>query len=412
MLQATRALAAGNVGSAWFARDGLPRPRIARVESFTDAAAASRAWSWLEARAGGPPYQTRRWLVPWTETVGVALGVKPQYFVAFDDAELPLALLPFGTWRHGFLNVAGFLGGKDSNFNMGLFRPGLTWTEAEVASLLERSGVSAPGRIDAFVLRNQPLTWDGRSNPLALLPRQPSPSFGYKAELAADPEAFFRASLSTDNRKKLRQKTRRLSEIGTVEHRVARTAEDVATMLAAMFEHKVARAAALGLSGSDEAALRRFLERAALPVDGSPAAIELHALVVGDAIVASFAGARHQDRFCGMLMGFAADPAVARWSPGELLLAAVIRAKCLDGCTVFDLGVGEGRYKQAYCPTPEPLFDTLVPLTAAGRAFAATEGTRLRVKRAIKQSTWAWPLFQRMRRLYRRPGSGGVTHRF
>ena len=114
--------------------------------------------------------------------------------------------------------------------------------------------------------------------------------------------------------------------------------------------------------------------------------------------MATLGGARHGDRFSGMLTSFAAEPDIARASPGELLLIEVMRRHCAAGFATFDLGVGEARYKETYCPDTQELFDSLVPMTARGRVFAGAEAIRLQLKRAIKQSAWAWPLAQRLRR--------------
>ena len=128
---------------------------------------------------------------------------------------------------------------------------------------------------------------------------------------------------------------------------------------------------------------------------------------VANASVATFGGTRRGRRFSGMLMSFAADPDLARTSPGELLLSEVLKLHCADGLVAFDLGIGEARYKAAYCPDVEMLFDCVLPLTARGRLYAGTELLRLSAKRAIKQSAWAWPLVQRLRRMSRRPSGGG-----
>jgi CelD/BcsL family acetyltransferase involved in cellulose biosynthesis len=40
---------------------------------------------------------------------------------------------------------------------------------------------------------------------------------------------------------------------------------------------------------------------------------------------------------------------IAKTSPGEILLVDLIKLKCHAGITVFDLGVGEARYKTTIC---------------------------------------------------------------
>ena len=298
------------------------------------------------------------------------------------------------------MTVAGFLGGRDSNFNMGLFRPDRTWTRAALLKLLRSAGGLCRNPVDLFVLRNQPLGWDGFANPFRLLPDQPSPSFGYKVALPSDPDAFVRQNLSKDNRKKLRGKRERLEALGPLRHEVARTPETGAAILDAFLEQRLARCVALGLSASDLPDLGAFLSRASVVEHPDPP-VELHALLCGERTLATFAGATHLGRFCGMVMSFDADPDTARSSPGEILLAELIRSKCTEGLSTFDLGVGEARYKDIYCPEPEPLFDSLIAISGRGRFFATEEKLRLRLKREVKQSAWAWPLVRAVRKMLR-----------
>ena len=367
------------------------------VEVHREIAAAAAAWDALEAVAPASPYQTRHWLTRWLDTKAAGLAIVPMIVVARDADAVPLALLPFGIQRRGRLSVAGFLGGRDSNFNLGLFRPGVAWDRDAVMDLLRRAAAASGTSIDLFSLRNQPILWEGARNPLALLDGQPSPSAAHKVALMPDPRAFLQALLSKDTRKKLRRKSERLAEIGPVEHRLATTRADRAACLDAFMDQRTARNLALGLSTSDLPDQRRFLDHASDPAAGPPA-VEAHGLYCGERIVATFFGTVHRHRFCGMAMSFDADPALARSSPGELMLVSLLESKCRQGLAVFDLGIGEARYKDTYCPDPDPLVDVLVPVSGRGRIFAEAERLRLHAKRRIKQSAWAWATVQWLRR--------------
>lgn len=121
---------------------------------------------------------------------------------------------------------------------------------------------------------------------------RPSPSNGYRLALSGDAEATLSRALSKDGRKKLRQKDKKLRELGPVAHRVARTAEEAEAILAAFLDQKRARFRELGLPNPfDDEATQTFLRRAARAglAEGRPA-IELHALMLGERIVASFGG--------------------------------------------------------------------------------------------------------------------------
>lgn len=143
----------------------------------------------------------------------------------------------------------------------------------------------------------------------------------------------------------------------------------------------------------------RFFERAAMNnlSSGAPT-IELHALTSGERIVATFGGVRQGGRFCGMFISYDTAPEIARCSPGQLLVIETIRDLTARGFSTFDLGVGEGRYKDENCEAEEPLFDAAIAVTAKGRGFRAVALSQRRIKRWIKRTPWAWTLADRLRR--------------
>jgi CelD/BcsL family acetyltransferase involved in cellulose biosynthesis len=141
----------------------------------------------------------------------------------------------------------------------------------------------------------------------------------------------------------------------------------------------------------EDNATQAFLRAAALAglAEGRPA-IELHALMLGDRIVAAFGAAVDDILCCGMFTSFDADPAIARASPGELLMLEVIHFQCGQGRRAFDLGVGEARYKNSLCDEVEELVDVTLPITARGRIYVARADGLLRLKGLAKQTPWLW----------------------
>ena len=111
---------------------------IARVEVFPTLGQTRRDWLELEAVARASPYQAFAFAEAWFSTIGAAGGFEPFIVVARDECGQPAALLPLARRRRGPLAVATFLGGKDSNFNLGLFRPGRLWSAGEIRSLIWR----------------------------------------------------------------------------------------------------------------------------------------------------------------------------------------------------------------------------------------------------------------------------------
>ncbi len=182
---------------------------------------------------------------------------------------------------------------------------------------------------------------------------------------------------------------------------IAAATDEVERILHAFFEQKRERFRHLGIANPfDDAATQDFLRGACLAglSRGAPA-IELHALIAGERVVATFGGAVDRSRFCGMFNSFDTSPESARSSPGELLLMRVIEAQCRQGRSLFDLGVGEAAYKDSICDAAEPLVDLTLGVSARGRLYALAADGLSQMKRFIKRTPWAWGVVQRVREL-------------
>jgi CelD/BcsL family acetyltransferase involved in cellulose biosynthesis len=378
---------------------GAARP-FARIETFDTVEAAREAWAEIEGLAPASPYQGFDFARVWTETFGAAWGVAPLIVVARDDAGRVSALLPLGRVARGPLRLAVFLGGKDANFAMGLFRPDVAWPPGEVAALLDAAARASWPRVDAFLFCNQPLEWQGAPNPLAGLRRQPSPSDAYKTTLPHDFAIWRDAHASKDAQKKLRKKAKRLEAIGPLAHRRAADPDDADRILAAFHEQKSARMRALGIVDVYEPPeARAFLTRLARCglSDGAPR-LELHAFTAGDRIVSTFGALSAGDRLSGLFLSYDGDSEIARSSPGELMVQAVVRDAMARGLRTLDLGVGEARYKNDACEAIEELFDSAHAATPLGAVAAFAFLAKHRLKRRIKRSPRLLEATQRLRR--------------
>lgn len=63
---------------------------------------------------------------------------------------------------------------------------------------------------------------------------------------------------------------------------------------------------------------------------------------------------------------------------------------------MFDLGIGEARYKTTICDDSDDLVDTFFPLTARGRLYAGYSRAKRALKRRIKASPIALKAAQRI----------------
>lgn len=372
---------------------------IARVVAHRESGAFAADWRAFQRSAWGTPYQYCDWVRAYADTLAPASGETIVVVAAHDAAGAMTALLPLALSRQSGLRIASFAGGKHANFHMPLIaRSALAAFDGAACRTLLRKAADALGGIDVFAFTNQPAEWQGQANPFAALGGRPSPSNAYRLALDVNADDVLRKIMSSESRKKLRKKERRLEEIGPISARRASTPEEVEAILAAFFAQKAERFEQMGIEDPFATpAARAFLREASLAglAEGAPA-IELYGLCVGGQILATFAGTANGHRFCGMVNSFSPDPEVARSSPGEVLLVNVIQAQCNRGLETFDLGVGEAAYKSTVCDAVDELSDSFVPMTAAG-ALYATAATSVRgLKRWVKHTPWAMRLASRL----------------
>ncbi len=361
----------------------------ARVEVLTQIGKAEPVWRELvQQGAVCSRYQHYSWISGWWDHIGSIAKASPHITVLRNDAGKPILLLPLVRRQIGPLNVGFFMGGKHTNFNLPVWRPeNLHQPAAGLGGLLEGLRRNGP-RLDLLVLLNQPATWRGAANPMLQAPHREAASRAYSGELQSDFEALLKERMGANSRKKLRQKERQLAALGPVTFQRARTPAEIDLVLAAFFEQKAARMREQGLSNAfDAAGVKEFTAAAAHAVDpdtGEPV-IELYSASVGDTIIATFGGIAADGRFSGMFNSIAGAE-FRNYSPGELLLASVIRMCCERGLTRFDLGIGDAPYKQVYCKDAEALYDSVIAVTAAGQVAAPVWRASLALKGRVKQS--------------------------
>lgn len=380
----------------------LPREQAcawSRISVESDIAALEAEWRRLEETALVTPYQAYDWVRPFVETVGQAERMQFRFARVLDGGGATLALLPLViTRRHG-TRFAEFIGGKHANYHMGLYRPEFAQAlDDEAARSLLREIGAAIGGIDALVFINQPVAWQGIANPTARLAAGASPSRAYKLALQqGDCEGPLRRSMSKHARKKLTTKRNRFAEFGTSELVRAQNEPEIERILDAFLAQKAARFAQMGLPDPfADPAIRAFLRQAASGSPGRAPVVELYSLDLQGRSVATYVGAVQGARFSGMATSFDLDSEAARTSPGEILLVELIRLKCHAGIAMFDLGVGEARYKTTICDDQDDLVDTFLPLTGKGRAYARFSQAKRALKRRIKASPVALKLAQRV----------------
>lgn len=375
------------------------RPWVA-VDVSSSIEPMASAWRELERDGLVTPYQSLGWVRAFVETVGAAQAIEFRFVLVSGAGGRWLAILPLVLTRSSGCRFARFIGGKHANYHMGVYAADFASSlTPHTARLMVEDVAAAIGGLDALVFVNQPLDWRGVANPLALLPNSPSPSAAYRLSLAGEGDPLTR-SMSSTSAKKLRHKRKRFAAFGNAELVRAQEPSVIAATVDAFLAQKAARFEQMKIADPfAEPGIRAFLTQAAAAPD---AAIELYSLELEGRCVATYVGAVHGGRFSGMATAFALDTEVAKASPGEILLVDLIGLKHREGFTVFDLGVGEARYKTTICDARDELFDSFLPLTAKGRAVALVAQAQQELKRRIKASPVALGLARRLSGLLQR----------
>ncbi|MEA2821387.1 MAG: hypothetical protein QOJ86_3391 [Bradyrhizobium sp.] len=376
--------------------------RIAGVDILADMRAAETVWRGFEQSSQFfTPYQRFDFLSAWQRQVGEREGIRTFIVVAYDKDRAPLLLLPLGVKRESGVRVARFLGGKHATFNMALWRKefAATATQADLDALM--SGIRAHGQADVLALTQQPGHWVEQPNPFALLPGQPSANDC--PLLTMVPGAPPASRVSNSFRRRLKGKERKLQSLPGYGYRLATTDADIKHLLDWFFTIKPQRMAAQKLPDVfADPGIEDFIRDACmtkLAVGGH--AIDIHALQCDEEVIAIFAGVADASRFSMMFNTYTLS-GNSKYSPGLILMRDIIDHYAERGVTSLDLGIGSDDYKRLFCKDDEPIFDSFVPLSIAGRIAAAALSSLTHAKRLVKQTPALMQIAQRVRGVLQR----------
>ncbi|WP_022724526.1 GNAT family N-acetyltransferase, partial [Rhodopseudomonas sp. B29] len=294
--------------------------RIAQIEIVRDFEAAAAAWRELESGdVFATPYQRYELLGAWQRNVGAQQGVAPYIVVARDCERRPLMLMPLGVAHCNGARVASFLGGKHCTFNMPLWRAdaarAMDATDLEVLIAALRAQPDCP---DMLALCQQPQSWWGQSNPMALLPHQPS--VNQCPVLVMRPGAPPADRVSNSFRRRLKAKEKKYQALPGYRYRRVTEDSEIDAVLAAFFRIKPERMKAQGLPNVfAEPGTEAFVREACHANVGGGRAIDIHALVCDDEMIAMFAGVADRSRYSMMFNTYTLSEN-ARYSPGLILM--------------------------------------------------------------------------------------------
>jgi len=384
------------------AAEPLGSTPVARMEIFRDFTACEGAWRKLiELGAVASPYQGYDWVRLWHRHVSPRSGATPCLIAGFDAANEPLFLWPFVREAFGPFRIATFFGGKHATINMALWRRDIadSFTAADMKAVLSRVARMAPD-LDFLLLSNQPYRWSEAANPFALLSHHRSTEDNFVLRLGGTSAEILERELSSSTRSRLRNKEKKLRQLKDYRYIRASTAQEVDFQLASFFAQKAEKFAALRLHDVfADPGVEDFIRAGCHEgLDAGKPVIELHALEGGGEMLALFSGIHDGQRFTSNFNSHTGSDN-ARHSPGLILLQYLV-ADCADrGFASFDIGPGEARYKSSFCKDLEPIFDSVLPLSARAHAAAIPLRLMFKLKSAIKHSPALWAVASFVRRI-------------
>jgi CelD/BcsL family acetyltransferase involved in cellulose biosynthesis len=212
--------------------------------------------------------------------------------------------------------------------------------------------------------------------------------------------------LSGSMRSRLRNKERKLERLDGYRYVRATTPEEVERFLDSFFRQKAAKLKAIGVPNVfAEPGIEAFLRASCHCglASGNPL-VELHALEGDGELLALFSGLHDGRRFTSNFNSHTLSDH-SRFSPGLILLQHLI-ADCADrGFERFDIGPGEAGYKSFFCREFEPIFDSILPLSARGKIAVLPMRAARWIKTEIKRSPLLWPLANAVRGLLQKSAS-------
>jgi CelD/BcsL family acetyltransferase involved in cellulose biosynthesis len=370
----------------------------------TDFDRCADTWQAFEVDATATPYQSHAWISSWWNHVEMRESAQPCTVMLRRNGRLA-AIIPLVMRRHMGARIAGMIGGKHFNYQAPVWRPEMLDDAARDAMPQTLRVIARTIGADLIEVTNLPREWRGQVNPLALKTASECPSPSYMLPLSGSFAEICEARRSKKSLQQLRRKRKKLEGLtGSVRFMQARDEATCAMVLRAAAAHRAARRAASGVPSFFETpgseAFLRECASACITAEGhgnmSSCAVRLHYLQAGDTVVATYIGAALNGVYSCFVNSF--DTAFEACSPGDILLHDLIESLCEEDFHTFDLGVGEERYKKAWCD-PVPLYDLRIPITPRGWIYSNAARVSQDGKRLIKQNPMLWRGWRSMRRL-------------
>jgi CelD/BcsL family acetyltransferase involved in cellulose biosynthesis len=365
-------------------------------------AAIENDWREFEKHADCTVFQTFDFVSTYYRHIGAERHVQPAIVVGRSTVGKILFLIPLGIVKRGPFSLLTFLGSDVCDYNGPLLAVEFSaqverqvflriWQEVTL-----RLTAEVGTAFDVIDLEKMPRHIGAQANPFIELGTDPHPSGAYKTHLDSDWNTFYLKKRSSWRRKRDRARERKLTDRGSIRYHIPEGCFGVSQTMALLFTQKMESFSAAGVSNLFERpGYRTFFQE--LATRSTPSAmVHISRLEVGDDTAAVNFGLLFRGRFYHLIASYDRIK-FSRLGAGTMHLQYIMRDALERGCRTFDFTVGDEPYKREWCDTVTPLCDHISSVGwKAGALIILIRFTR-RMKRRIKQTTWLWSTFLKIR---------------
>lgn len=341
-------------------------------------------------------FQTYEWLSAWQQHLGSRQGWQPRLVEVQDETGQTGMLFPLGVHTHKAQRTLGFLGGEVTDYNGPIVNPAFLQclNKADFNQLWQCIVMLLPP-VDIVAFKRMPTRCGATLNPMTWIDGMDATEQAHAATLPQTYAAFQEtrsAKMFADTRRQLR----RLAEMGQMTLSVQVADADRDSVIAAMAQQKSRRWQETGCRDL-------FLEDGYLDFYRHLASsgmtegeVVVSGLQVNGQWIATHWGVRYDNRFYWLMPGYEND-IWARYSPGRVLLDAVVQWSIEQKLAVFDLTVGDEGYKRQWADHVLPLYAGSYGVSTRGKWGVWRQQTCQALRTRAKEMTWLRHLVRHLR---------------
>lgn len=356
-------------------------------------------WRTLERQAVMTPYQKWDLIKAWLDSVGLPEGAQLT-IASLRDGDTVVCILPMMIKPCGLLRVLSWLADTHFNYQGGLFdKSFLKGLDRRSFLQIWDNVLAALPRFDYIELKQQAVEWDGFHSPFTYLDQHPAANTTHQLIFPHfDFDRLLNETRSKSTRKRIRNEERRFAKEGEVVCEVVEGLEENGHYLQQLFDQRSARFRELGIKlEENQTAYQKFYENVLINAqEKQDRSVFLMIIKLNDELLATGLMMLAQNK-CYTLLNSMTNSHYRQLSPGDLLLRRALAYCCEHEIKLIDMGVGNDRYKTAWCNHEVALFDSFKAVSVLGHVAVPVLRVSNVIKRRIKNSKAAWGLYRKLR---------------